>query len=1276
MEQQKYMPKAGLKRPAYVLITTILILSITSSSIARISPLAFKGVTEHFKKGKEFYSPTLGMAALESGLIYNLRFYGNFKAGKDERGRVYHKDISDDPTWNLVKLLFPSNGGTLTVESQHVGNFGRYVNMPKAVALLLNYVYKVRKQNNLSYNATEDLNDILKIVEESIPHTAPTEQKQYDKLIEPVKKTIISLLDYIKKSINEEKKGFYPKYTTEQIILAFFCEKFDSQTDIWQLLKDLDSKEIIDKVPTSNAEALLEPKDIELIIKTPTFNSIDDIYALANADIFERIIPYKAQTTPTSNGSAKAYYRMMNRQTEETFPDCVEVTIRHIFNLMLYNRRDRGFDLSKIKQYLNSKSLLTQELRDNWENLKDFYDNQSTASANSGSFDMRSRWNKIVGDLNGMQQGDKIHYLHKVTNGDYEYELNSGFINIINVFDKALELNLPCIEINKATLNDKISYIEASFKTIFLTINPNQKESYNFEFQALKEGLNTVGAPDVYGRLVVTVKDEQDKDLFSFTMEIAQRHSELKELKVLKLGSLQDKFQQVKLLPRNLKNVLQLDTAHESLLLLLPQQQKLHNLYKLYPKIIEDSDAIIEVLKFISTEIKVQDYYSNILINLLGKVSWDDQETIKKVSPFIKILGTYYKPIQEHVKGLYVGGKSGLTLDNVKEINPQLEYLIVASSGNVTEINLAGLGNLRNLIVSDSRIVAINNLDLCKELEMIDLSDTSKLQEISLSGLTKLKALYLMKSTIGAIHNLYECVSLERVGLSNTEKLKTISLEGLYNLKELDLSASKLEAISNLDECKVLEVLNLSQTQNLQGISLKGLIKLKELYLKESKVVVINKLEECAALEKLSLSDTQLLQEISLKGLIKLKEIYLKKSRIGTINHLNECIVLEKLSLSDTQELHEISLNGLVNLKKLYLKNSKIHTIVSLDECKELEMLELSGTENLKEISLHRLVNLKRLDLSRSGIKTISNLGESKALEVLILSEMQELQEIYLKGLDNLKALVLANSRVSTIHNLNECRALEMLVLSGMQGLRAISLSGLGSLKELDLSNSKVEAINNLDNCKELEILNLSSTENLREAFLRGLIKLKKVSLAKSKVSVIHNLEECVLLEKLNLSYMDNLQAISLHGLTKLKTLRLSGTKLTAISNLEDCESLRNLSLAKARNIRSISLKGLAKLKRLTLSGSKLAVINDFNSCTSLEILDLSKMEDLITISLKGLVNLKGLSLSISGVTTISNLNDCKALEEIDLTNTKLNSNSKKAIKMFQQEHQACTIRT
>src|SRR3990167_3857209 len=91
---------------------------LSEGAQAKIHPKAFKNITRYFKKGMEFYSPVLGEAALESGLIYDLRFYGNFESAVTEGKRVYIKDKSTDPLWTLEKSLFPSPAGHLQVETQ------------------------------------------------------------------------------------------------------------------------------------------------------------------------------------------------------------------------------------------------------------------------------------------------------------------------------------------------------------------------------------------------------------------------------------------------------------------------------------------------------------------------------------------------------------------------------------------------------------------------------------------------------------------------------------------------------------------------------------------------------------------------------------------------------------------------------------------------------------------------------------------------------------------------------------------------------------------------------------------------------------------------------------------------------------------------------------------------------------------------------------------------------------------------------------------------------
>src|SRR3984957_17279521 len=88
------------------------------------------------------------------------------------------------------------------------------------------------------------------------------------------------ILKSIRGSIEQEKEGFYGPYTTEQLLNIFFCEKFNNQKDIFELIKELDG-DIVDKgqlLPTE--EDLLTAEYIQKIAKKTTY-TLDDIYALS-----------------------------------------------------------------------------------------------------------------------------------------------------------------------------------------------------------------------------------------------------------------------------------------------------------------------------------------------------------------------------------------------------------------------------------------------------------------------------------------------------------------------------------------------------------------------------------------------------------------------------------------------------------------------------------------------------------------------------------------------------------------------------------------------------------------------------------------------------------------------------------------------------------------------------------------------------------------------------------------------------------------------------------
>lgn len=127
-------------------VSLIAVTLLSTEAHAVIPSLAFKNVTQPFKKENKqhLFSPTLGQIALESSLIYNLRFFGPFEAAYTEDGkRAYAKDQGLDPIWNFLAVLFPSTGGHVATDALHPTNFGRHVHDPTVISVLANFAYKV-----------------------------------------------------------------------------------------------------------------------------------------------------------------------------------------------------------------------------------------------------------------------------------------------------------------------------------------------------------------------------------------------------------------------------------------------------------------------------------------------------------------------------------------------------------------------------------------------------------------------------------------------------------------------------------------------------------------------------------------------------------------------------------------------------------------------------------------------------------------------------------------------------------------------------------------------------------------------------------------------------------------------------------------------------------------------------------------------------------------------------------------------------------------------------
>ncbi|MBS0272395.1 MAG: hypothetical protein JSR85_07095 [Proteobacteria bacterium] len=1161
------------KRGSRYVYALSLLASLFSSSgaMAKISPKAFKGVTSHFKKGKEAYSPILGATALESGLLYDIRFYGNFKSGYEGEKRIYIKDNSTDPLWKLVKSLFPSPAGGLSVQTGAGDNFGKVVSSPKTVALLLNYAHDFRRRHQkdkdekakikktfeavkrgeidkstldelksaragLGKEANKAKEERMKALLESLAISSEDESKKKDFR----ENVLLPLIKAIEGSITQEEKSLYPPYTTEQVLSAFFCEKFDTQTDIWKLLSELDD-EIVDKksIPLSTKEDMLTPDDLDKIASKDSYG-LDDVFDLAHAYVFSLITPYKPEGKLLSNGQAWRYDRAKDTllASKGSFADCGEMTLRHLMNLVFFDPKKKVFDLSAAKAYVHKHS------PDNpyFKNLEDFYVKQTPDLANAGSLQMRSLWNKVVGDLNAFDKPDdplKIEYVQK------DNELETEFVNLIKVFQKLFGIKLSAFPAEGIDKQKK--WIGTSLETIFEVLAPHK------DFVVDTSELE--GTKGLSGAIPIMLKD-----MFSFDFECTTRaHSEINNLKLLKTIEIKDYESLLKDHKISFK-----DTDAENSLWLLTsetlQKEKIrHPLYRLFNKPFTDNDALIYFLENLDEDLEKgtlitekRPELSRILTHVLENISWQDDVIFRKAMPVVLKL-TKYKELQP-------GIEEGVEV--MKRLKSNL--------WTIGDPSLKGLSALKKIDLAGSAVKDLRGVKGLLKLEELALGETENLKMLSVTNLPSLEKINLEKSGISILKGLKNLPRLRELLLPSTPELRKLSFSALPSLEKVNLDGSGISTLKGLKNLPRLKALALSRTSHLEELSLTGLTSLEELRLISSKVRVLKGLETLMHLRELFLSRTSNLEELSLTGLTSLEKLTLGSSKVRTLKGLETLTHLKELSLNRATGLKELSLTGLTSLEELNLSHSGIKVIKGIEDLRGLKKLSLNKTEHFEIISSAVQRSLESLNLSDSSITDFKGIGKFPRLKTLNLSSTHNLDVLQLGDLPSLEELNITSSRVSLLENLERCPHLKHLDAYSAFHLKALALKDFEHLSSINLYMTGVENVS-FQNLPSLEMINLSNTRSLRGlAFKVAEDAETKVETGEKKELVRHpfsklttlNLEESALSEMTGLDYLSNLKELNLQNarnITKLKVskenkdlvLKLRGSGITKMEDIE-----------------------------------------------------------------------------------------------------------------------------
>jgi hypothetical protein len=392
----------------------IIILFMTLWSWGATSGIPFnslKGTAE--RVGVPYVAPGLGAALLETGVLPNIRFMGNFEPGYNKDGvRDYQKDKSKDPIWNIVFLLFPSNAG----------EFQAFFKGDRNIAFNLDNISPSQKVSVmvdlLAYST------LARMGQDNNPSfmqgvfQGPKNQN--------LRINLRKLMEAIKESIELESNphSIYPKGFPEQILTAFFVNQFKEE-ELSLFLEEWGKFLARDRGLLSFAkDHKEESKNIDVLFEC----------VAKKIEVVAQLIPYMSSTL-ISNGNCYIYNRRENtlEKEEPSFADCGETALRHLLNFILYRPSTRTIALPKEIHPTAYTASVTA-----------FLEKQGVSNADNGDINFRSDWNKVVGDLNRGGPPSRLGpIVYNEEKRGAQFNLKCGLLNLVGVLERLFGVPLP-----------------------------------------------------------------------------------------------------------------------------------------------------------------------------------------------------------------------------------------------------------------------------------------------------------------------------------------------------------------------------------------------------------------------------------------------------------------------------------------------------------------------------------------------------------------------------------------------------------------------------------------------------------------------------------------------------------------------------------------------------------------------------------------------------------------------------------------------------------------
>ncbi len=930
-----------LRYSIFILLSLFLISNQSLLGLG-MAPVTFKNVGACFKPGFEMYAPMFGSMALSSGFIENLRFYnvtpGPIDQKTEKRIYILDKEPTDDPIMKIILLLFPSPAGQLTVQGNGVSYVGNHLD-EEDIAVLFNFVYGVRKwlaadeeiikkkkvmqkkkmpQSEFSIIFEDQkLNDYLKKMKINTDALIKKlRSKSSEKKLEKnLKDILINIVKAIKqesmihqKPKQKENRGeeeeeeesipntaFYPNHMIEQIIGAFFCHKFSNQENLKNLLLSLHN-DIVDKEKISGIDCLLNEDDVSPARENIQrgIATLDDIWLALHQEYFYRMLPYKNNQAPISNGRATMYSRSSDKEKEEEgeenkkekkinkeFSDCVETTIRHIMNIIFFDRDKHIFSLDKLNQFMQGKN------QEYIQNLKEFYAYQTPDLADSGNPQVRSLWNRVVADLGwSIMYSDKFNAEHPNNN------IRSGMLNFVRIFERIFNLE-PHEELKYIEFQED-SFIQQAkerfnncFKVIFEELSPKEIE-FSINFSNIQIfSMNDLH--DLSGDISINInKKDSDQNLFSFLIEIIDGHIAIQNIKTNQKDSEPLNAFEIEQIVRKL-NKLSANEGEASFFLadefINNEKISIHPTYKVFGKTLNDTAGKLYSLNQCDNFF---DHFNEKKINLIIKnimqsYLWNDTNSVKILSKQfsdekkwnnLKFRETFKK----HVKKIHFEG-------------PKIEKINISE---FPSLNTLDINNCNNIQLLNGESTSIENLHILNSnINILNLSAFIRLKSLAILNCHNITFLEGSSKSIKKL-TLYD-LSLQKIDLSAFPKLKELLLTACKNIKYFDGEAENL---------KSLELDNL----NIENLNLTSFPQLEEL-----------KIKNCNELESLDFSKCPLLKKLTLNSLEKFES--LKESKSIESLDLNY-LYIEKVDLSKYTMLKEVKIKHCHKLKLIIIPES------------------------------------------------------------------------------------------------------------------------------------------------------------------------------------------------------------------------------------------------------------------------------------------------------------------------------------------------------------------